>query len=68
MLSKSTLLRPARQCTRVQPSNTVQYDATGILSRLPTRTRPVTAEAEEAEASAAPAEVRRIPLPPIFDG
>ena len=37
---------------RAHPCTPVQYDATGILSRRPTRTRPVAAEAEEAEASA----------------
>ena len=48
LLAPSSLISPA--CTHGTP---VQYDATGILSRRPTRTRPVAAEAEEAEASAA---------------
>ena len=54
--------------------------ATGILSRRPTRTRPVAAEAEEAEASAAELAFSVVtelsdasggvlhPTPPIFDG
>ena len=47
LLAPSSLISPAR--THGAP---VQYDATGVLSRRPTRTRPVSAEAEEAEASA----------------